>query len=262
MTTNIDTTTAAPRRRSATTEGMSRSRRVALWAGLLYLLTFVASFPQLALFRHLVDDPSGYVTSAGSDAAVRLGSWLEILTAFACVGTAIALYPITRRVSRAAAIGFISTRIVEAAVIMAGVMCVLAVVTLHADLGGAASASDGSVGLTGAALVALRQATFLIGPGIVPALNAMFLGYVMYRSGLVPRLLPIVGLIGAPVLLLSSTVTILGGWDQVSATATLCALPIAAWELGLGVWMTFKGFRESAVTTAYDGETSSVARAA
>jgi len=96
----------------------------------------------------------------------------------------------------------------------------------------------------------MRQWTFLLGPGLIPAVNAAFLGYVMYRSRLVPRVIPTVGLIGAPILLISAIATIFGGWDQVSTAGALCALPIAAWEFSLGIWLTFKGFKSTRLGSA------------
>jgi hypothetical protein len=179
---------------------------------------------------------------------VLWGSWLEVITAFSCVGTAVALYPVTRRVSRTAAIGFVSSRVVEAAMILVGVLCVLAVVSLRGDLAAAVGAEAEALGVVGQALIEVRQWSFLVGPGLIAGVNGLFLGYVMYRSRLVPRIIPAVGLVGAPLILLSSTVTIFGGWGQVSLTGSLCALPIALWELSLGVWLTVKGFRPTTLT--------------
>lgn len=210
-------------------------RTVALAGGVAYLVTFAASIPQLALFADLVADPAGFITTPGSNTAVLWGSWLEIVTAAACIGTAVALYPVTRRVSRTAAIGFVTSRVVEAVLILVGVLCVLTVVTLR---GGAHA--DATIGV---ALIALRQWTFLVGPGLIAGVNGLFLGYVMYRSRLVPRIIPIIGLAGAPLILTSATVTLFGGWEQLSVAGGLCALPIAVWEFSLGVWLTVKGFR-------------------
>jgi hypothetical protein len=237
---------AAPRRR---TDPM---RKIALAGGVLYLITFAASFPQLALFAKLVDDPEGYITGRGSNTAVLWGSWLEVVTAAACIGTAVALYPVTRRVSRTAAIGFVTSRVVEAALILVGVVSVLTVVALQTDLAGATGARADALGVTGHALVELRQWTFLLGPGLIPGINALFLGYVMYRSRLVPRVIPTVGLIGAPLILASATCSIFGVWDQVSGVGGALALPIAAWEFSLGVWLTVKGFRPAAVAALDD----------
>ncbi|MHC1559072.1 DUF4386 domain-containing protein [Actinomycetospora sp. C-140] len=243
MTTDVHTAPATTPRRDTT-------RRIALAAGLLYLVTFAASIPQLALFADLVADPAGFVLTPGSNTAVLWGSWLEVITALSGVGTALALYPVTRRVSRIAALGFVTSRVVEAAMILVGVLCVLSVVALRSDLAGVVGARADALGVVGQALVEVRQWSFLVGPGLVPGINALFLGYVMYRSRLVPRIIPIVGLVGAPLILLSATVTMLGGPEQVSVAGSLCALPIALWELSLGVWLTVKGFRPTAITSA------------
>ena len=232
MTTDTHPTPTHARRR---TDPM---RTVALAGGVIYLITFAASIPQLALFADLVVDPAGFITTPGSNTAVLWGSWLEIVTAAACIATAVALYPVTRRVSRTAAIGFVTSRVVEAVLILVGVLCVLTVVTLRAS----ATGSDG-LALTGTALVAMRQWTFLVGPGLMAGVNALLLGYVMYRSRLVPRIIPIIGLVGAPLILLSATVTLFGGWGQLSLAGGLCALPIAVWEFSLGLWLPVKGFR-------------------
>ncbi len=124
----------------------------------------------------------------------------------------------------------------------------LTVVTLRADFAGATGAHADALTVTGVALVAMRQWTFLLGPGLIPGVNALFLGYVMYRARLVPRFIPIIGLVGAPLIITSATVTMFGGWEQVSLAGALCALPIAAWEFSLGVWLTFKGFRATPPT--------------
>ena len=223
-------------------------RTVALAAGLLYLLTFAASIPQLALFADLVADPAGFIRTPGSNIAVQWGSWLEVITAASCVGTAVALYPVTRRVSRTAAIGFVTSRVVEAAMILVGVLCVLAVVALRGDLAAAVGAEADALGVVGQALIEVRQWSFLVGPGLIAGVNGLFLGYVMYRSRLVPRIIPTVGLVGAPLIIMSASVTMLGGWEQLSLAGGLCALPIALWEFSLGLWLTVKGFRPTTVT--------------
>jgi hypothetical protein len=228
---------------------MNATRKIALAGGLLYLLTFAASIPQLKLFANIIDDPEGFISGRGSSTALLWGSWLEVITALAGIGTAVALYPVTRRVSKSAAIGFVASRVTEAALILVGVVSLLTVVTLRADLVGATGARAEALRVTGHALVELRQWTFLLGPGVMAGINGLFLAYVMYRSRLVPRLIPTIGLIGAPLILVSSTATLFGLWDQVSGPAAVLALPVAAWEFSLGMWLTFKGFKPAALTT-------------
>ena len=237
------TTTGTIPATSDTARRTDPMRKVALAGGIAYLVTFAASIPQLILFKDLVDDPTGYVSNPGSNTAIQLGSVLEVVTAASSVATAVFLYPAVRRVSRTAAVGYVASRVVEAAMIMVGVVSVLAVITLQHKYAGATGSEATSVGVTGEGLVATRQATFLLGPGILPAINAMFLGYAVWRGRLVPRALPAIGFVGAPLLLISTTATIFGGWDQVSGPALLLALPIATWEFSVGVYLTVKGFK-------------------
>lgn len=176
--------------------------------------------------------------------------FLEVVLALACIGTAVALFPVAKRHSEAAAIGFVASRVLEAVIIVVGVVSLFSVVTLRQDLAGVAGTDAASLVATGRSLVALHDWTFLLGPGLIPGVNALFLGYVMYRSRLVPRVIPVIGLIGAPMLLASATATMFGVYDQISPWSSIAALPVGVWELSLGVWLVVKGFQASPVTDA------------
>jgi hypothetical protein len=156
-------------------------------------------------------------------------------------------------VSPTAAIGFVTSRLLEAAVIVVGVISLLAVVTLRQDVAGTAGADTGALLTTASALVAVHDWTFLLGPGLMAGINALLLGTVIYRSRLVPRIIPILGLVGAPLLLASSVATMFGAWDQVSTVAGIATAPVALWEFALGVWLVVKGFNRSPVVEAAVG---------
>jgi Domain of unknown function (DUF4386) len=250
-----DTRTAHPAttaRQSPARRRMEPTRRIALAGGIAYLVTFAASIPQLKLFADVIADPTGYISNPGGNAAVQWGSVLEFLTAASGVATAVVLYPVTKRVSRTAAMGFVTSRVLEAALILVGVVSILSVVTLQQHFAGATGAQEQALGVTGESLVAMRQWTFLLGPGVMAGVNDLLLGYILYRSGLVGRVIPIIGLVGAPLILVSDTVVILGGWTQVSAPGLLCTLPVAVFEFSVGVYLTVKGFRPAAIA-ALDG---------
>jgi hypothetical protein len=219
---------------------MHPMRSTALAAGLLYIATFVFSIPAAFGFFDGVLHDRSFVLGAGSASGVAWGALFEILTGLTGVGTAVVLYPVVKRWGQNAALGFVASRTLEASMIFAGVVSVLGVLTLRQDPAGADAA-----GLTMAAhsLIAVKNWTFLLGPGVMAGVNALCLAPLMYRSRLVPRIIPTLGLIGAPLLLASCTATLFGLWDQVSPTAALLTLPIAAWEFSLGVWMTVKGFK-------------------
>lgn len=219
-----------------------RLRRTAFLAGTLYLITFAASIPAVFVLAPVLTDP-GYITGAGNDTRVVLGGLLDIVNALACIGTAVVLFPVVKRQSETLALGFVASRILEAAIIMTGVMSLLAVVTLRQDLG--ADADGDSLLAVGAALVAVRDWSQLFGPGLAIA-NALLLGTAVYRSRLVPRVIPLMGLVGAPLLLVANIATMFGVDEQFSLT-TVIALPgIFFWELSLGVYLVVKGFNPSA----------------
>ena len=216
---------------------MDTTRKLALAAGLLYLLTFVASIPTRALKAPGVDHVT-FVLGHGGTTGVVWGGFLDFVCAVAGIGTAVALYPITRRYSRTSAIGFLASRTVEGAILVVGAISLLSIVTLRTDFTGG---DRSSLLTTGRSLLAMHDWSFLFGPGFMPAFNALFLATVMYRFRLVPRVIPLLGLIGAPLLFASSTATVFGLHAQVSGSAFLLALPIAVWELSLGVYLTVKG---------------------
>lgn len=211
-------------------------------AGGLYLVTFVTSIPALALKGPALHDPE-FILGSGEAGGVLWGGLLEVILAAACVGTAVVLFPIARRQNEAAALGFVAARILESALIVGGVASVLAIVTLRDGSVGAVDVDAASMVAAGQALVALHDWAFLLGPGIIPAVNALCLGYVMHRARLVPRILPVLAFVGAPLLFASAAACFFGMIDQVSAVAGIAALPIAAWELSLGVWLLVRGFR-------------------
>ncbi len=235
---------------------MTSLRRTALVAGIFYLVTFV-SIPTLALYGS-VKSRAGDITSAGADTGVLWGGLLEVVVALAGIGTAVTLYPVVRRQNEGLALGFVATRVLEAAMIFTGVVSLVSLVTLKEDLGGASGAGAAALVTTGASHVAVYNWTFTLGQSLMPGFNALLLGWLMYRSGLVPRIIPLMGLIGAPLLITATFAQLLGLLAQgVSPVAGLAALPVAAWELSLGVWLVVKGFTPSPITAgiATDGTT-------
>ena len=234
--------TTAPRRAP-----MGSARTTALVAGLLYLVTFAASIPAWFLLGPVLAN-ADYIVGSGADTRVLWGCLLDVVNALACIGTAVALFPVVKRQHEAVALGFVTARMLEAAIILIGVVSLLAVVTLRRDLAGAPGTDPASLLTTGRALVAVRDWTFLLGPGLMPGFNALLLGSLLYRSGLVPRVIPAIGLIGAPLLLAAATATLLGLNQQVSGWSAIATLPVAAWELSVGVWMAVKGFKPSPIT--------------
>jgi hypothetical protein len=224
------------------------TRNHARAAGILYLITFAASIPAAFYFLSPVLDDPAYIIGSGADTRVIVGCLLDVVNALACIGTAVAVYPVVRRQNESLALGFVTTRMLEAAVIMIGVVSLLAVVTLRRDVAGLAGADQAGLVTTGQALVAVRDYTFQFGPNLCAALNALMFATLLYRSRLVPRILPAMGLIAAPLLILATLAVVFGLTEQGSIWFAPGGVLVFVWELSVGIYMTVKGFKPSPIT--------------
>jgi hypothetical protein len=217
---------------------MDEDQRNARIFGVLFIITFLTSIPAVLLFQPVLDDPAGYIAGDGNDNQIYLGAFLEFLLILANVGTAVVLYPIARRQNRTLAIGYVAARIIECVFLAAGIIFVLGVVSLRQD---SPDAADLAV-----SLAALKDWSFLFGPGlVVPFGNGLILGYLMYCSGLVPRRMTWLGLIGGPLLLIGNLGVLFDVWEPTSAAGLLVA-PEFFWELSLGIYAAVRGFRRDA----------------
>jgi hypothetical protein len=222
---------------------MTGDQRRARIFGVLYLATFATSIPALLLYETVLRHPVSYVAGAGHDKQVLLGVLLELLLIIANIGTAVVIFPIVRRQNEELALGYVAARIVESTFILVGVVAMVGIVTLREQVAGTA---EGTVAYT---LAAIKDWTFLLGPGwVVGWGNGLILGYLMYRSELVPRAWCWLGLVGGPLIILTGTAILLGGNNPshgLHSLQGLATIPEFVWELFLGVYCTVWGFRRS-----------------
>src|SRR5580704_10529565 len=237
------TTVQTPATKTAQRTPMTSTRKTALVAGVFYLITFV-SIPTLAIYRPVLNHRD-WILSSGSSTGVLVGGLLEVIVALAGIGTAVTLYPVVKRQHEGLALGFVTARVLEGVMIFTGVVSLLSLVTLRQDLSGANAAALVTVG---ASHVAVYNWTFLLSQSLMPGINAVLLGTLMYRSRLVPRVIPVMGLIGGPLLIIAVFATLLGQHSSLAGLAGLPVIPVAAWEFSLGVWLAFKGFKPSPIT--------------
>jgi hypothetical protein len=218
---------------------VSSLRKTSLVAGLLYLLTFV-SIPTLALYSQVKG--ANYLVGTGPDTPVLIGGILEIIVALAGIGTAVVLYPVLRKQNESSALGLVAARILESGTIFVGVAFLLSIVTLRQAGAGADALT------TSHALAALYNRIFLLGQSFMPAICDLLLGFLLYRSLLVPRGLSLIGIVGGPVLLIGYLAIIFGLIGQHAPLAGLFAIPVALFEFSLGIYLVFKGFKPSPIT--------------
>ena len=220
-------------------------RRTARTAGILYVVTFV-SIPTLVLYKPVKDNVGSFILgTSGSVNKVMWGTLSEIIVGLAGISTALVLLPVLRRQSETAALAVVAARMLETTLIFLGVVSMLTITTLRHDAIGATPAARASLVATGSGLVAVYNWTFLVSQALMPVFVDALLGYLLYRSRLVPRLLPMVALCGAPLLLVNDVAIFFGAYAKGSALDGLAALPIGGFELAFGMWLIVKGFNPS-----------------
>src|SRR4051795_2176152 len=207
--------TQSPKRGLSERLAEKSPREIARLTGVLWIVTFITSIPALLLYQPLLNDPNFILGAGGGNAGIYLGATLELLLIIANIGTAVVPYSIYRRHGEGLALGFVTARLVECGFIAVGIVSVLSVMALRQDPGGL---SDGTLLGLSQSLVAVHDATFLLGPGFVVGVgNGLIFGYLMWTSHLMPRKLAIFGLIGGPLLCLSGIAVMFGAFDAGSA---------------------------------------------
>jgi hypothetical protein len=222
------------------------SRSISLVAGLFFLLTFIHVLT-LPLYNDVLND-SDFVLGSGDVTPVRLGALIDLITGLAGVATGVILFQVLRRQQLGIALGYVAVRTFEAVMITVGTLCLLGIVTLRNEIAGGADAA--ALTTTARSLVAVRDWTFFFGPGVCAGLgNGLLLGYLMLRSGLVPRNMALLGVIGGPLSLVGLTFVLFGQWEQDAPEQFLFTLGEIAWELSLSIYLIFWGFKPSVITT-------------
>ena len=243
--------TAATRSAPTRQAPIDTYRKTALIVGVLFVLTLITGIGEAILYGPVIDDPN-YILGPGKDFQVLLGAVFGIGIVITNIATSLVLFPLLRRQNETLALGYVAARLVECALIAIGILSVLTVVTLRQN---AAGADPGSLLVAGQTLVGINRWTFAIGPGFVAGVgNGLILGWMMYRSGLVPRRLALMGVIGGPVLATSGIAVILGVIRLGSPAQGLLTIVDAVWEIGvMGLYLIFVGFRPAAVTALVSG---------
>lgn len=223
---------------------MSGQRRISFAFGALYLITFITSIPALWLFQPVLDDPQGYIAGAGADNRIYLGVLLELILIIANIGTAVVLISLLKRQHEILTFSYVAARIMECVFLLVGILAVLAVVTLRHDAGADAAAMGGLA----ESLAAVKDWSFKLGPGFVVGIgNGLILGYLMYRSGLMPRGLALLGMIGGALQSLAGIGVLFDLYDAGGPVQGILTIPEIIWELSLGIYPLVWGFKSSPI---------------
>jgi hypothetical protein len=224
------------------------TRKLAIATGVCFLITHVTSVPAAFLYDPILNR-ADYVLGSGADTRVLWGVFLEVICALGIIGTAVALFPVVRKWSEGGALGYVGLRTLESAIIAAGVLPLLVVVTLRQQLAGTGLTDTASLAILGNGLVAMHKWTRLLGPGLVCGVNTTLMAYLLYRSRLVPRFIPVLGLVGGPLVFAYNAAQMFGISAQIASWAVIGVIPIFAWEVSLAIRLITKGFKPSATAS-------------
>jgi hypothetical protein len=228
---------------------MNKDRTISVTIGVLFLIAAIASITGLLLYGSILNDPQYITNGSINHAQVSWGAIFEIITAFAVIGTSVTLYPILKKYNQTMALASVGFRVVEAALIIVGSLCLLTIVTLHLQWSREANPDASAYLIAGKLLVAFRNWTFLYGPNVFLGPSTLMTSYLLYKSRLVPRFISVLGMAGGPLIFCCGLLVTLGLFDQISVWGAMLAVPVFAYEMILAIWLIAIGFNATPVAS-------------
>jgi len=230
---------------------MMINKSVAKLVGILFILAAVSAVGGVILYDPILNGSDYLINGSKHANQVILGALMELILVVSAVGTATTMFPILRRYNETIALWHICFRFLEAIVITVGVISVLSLLTLSREFVSAGAPDAVSFQTSGTVLKAIHEWTFMLGPNFMLGINTMMYSYIFYKTKLVPRFIPILGMTGATLVFICALLVMLGVIEQVSVWGGLLALPVAANEMILAVWLIVKGFNSSAFDSLF-----------
>ena len=224
---------------------MDSNRKNEIFVGVLFILAAVTAIIGLALYQPILNDADYIVKASANETQVIWGAFCELILAFSVIGIAVMMYPILNKENESIAIGYVCFRLLEATIIIIGIISLLSVVTLNQEFTKAVNPNVISFLTAGKLLITLHNWTFLFGPNLALGPGTLMMSFVLYKSKLVPRFIYILGLIGGPLIFLCAVLVMFGVFLQISIWGLLLAIPVFAYEMTLAIWLIVKGFNSS-----------------
>ncbi|MCM3675482.1 DUF4386 domain-containing protein [Peribacillus simplex] len=228
---------------------MNTTKKSALIVGVLFILAAVTAIIGLILYKPILNGTDYLINGSEHANQVILGALMELILVASAIGTATTMFPILRRYNETIALWHVFFRFLEAIVITIGVISVLSLLTLSREFVAAGAPDTASFQTSGIVLKAIHDWTFMLGPLFMLGINTMMYSYIFYKSKLVPRFIPILGMTGATLVFICALLVMFGVIQQISVWGAILALPVAANEMILAVWLIVKGFNESALAS-------------
>lgn len=226
---------------------MNSNKKSARVVGVFFILAAVSAIVGLLLYDPILNNPDYLTTGAEHSNQVLLGVVMELILVISAIGTAVTMFPYLKRYNETIALWHVSFRFFEAVIIAIGIISVLSLLTLSQEFIAAASPNSESFHASGTVLKAIHDWTFLLGPNFMLGINTVMYSYIFYKSKLVPRFIPIIGMTGAVLVFSCSILVMFDVIEQVSVWGGILALPVALNEMTLAVWLIIKGFNDTSI---------------
>ena len=228
---------------------MNSNKKAARIVGVLFILAAVTAIIGLSLYDPILKGPDYLMKGSEHANQIILEAVMELILVISAVGTATTMFPFLKKYNETIALWHVCFRFIEAVIITIGVISVLSLLTLSKEYVAAGAPDIASYQASGIVLKAIHEWTFLLGPNFMLGLNTIMYSYIFYKSNLVPKFIPIIGMTGATLVFIAALLEMFGVIQQVSVWGAILSLPVAANEMILAVWLIVKGFNESALAT-------------
>jgi hypothetical protein len=228
---------------------MNSNRKAAKIVGVLFILAAVTAVIGLNLYNPILNGPNYLIEGSEHANQVLLGAVMELILVVSAIGTATTMFPLLRQYNETIALWHVCFRFLEAIIITVGVISVLSLLTLSQEFVAAGAPDSSSFHSSGIILKAIHDWTFMLGPLFMLGINTVMYSYIFYKTKLVPRFISILGMTGATCVFICSLFVMFGVFPQISFWGAVLAVPVAANEMVLAVWLLVKGFNENAITT-------------
>jgi hypothetical protein len=228
---------------------MNSNRKVAKIVGVLFILAAVTAVIGLNLYDPILNGPDYLLKGSEHANQVKLGAVMELILVVSAVGTATTMFPLLRQYNERIALWHVCFRFLEAIIITVGVISVLSLLTLSQEFVAAGAPNPSSFHSSGIILKAIHDWTFMLGPLFMLGINTVMYSYIFYKTKLVPRFISILGMTGAVFVFVCSLFVMFGVFPQISFWGAVLAVPVAANEMILAVWLIVKGFNVNAITS-------------
>lgn len=225
------------------------SNKTAKIVGVLFILAAVTAVIGLNLYNPILNGPDYLLKGSEHANQVIVGAVMELMLVVSATGTATTMFPLLRQYNETIALWHVCFRFLEAIIITVGVISVLSLLTLSQEFVAAGAPEPSSFHSSGIILKAIHDWTFMLGPLFMLGINTVMYSYIFYKTKLVPRFISILGMTGAACVFICSLFVMFGVFPQISFWGAVLAVPVAANEMILAVWLLVKGFNENAIKT-------------